>query len=314
LGGRKGQGALAVALFGLGCGGLGEPFDWREWPRREHVVAAEGESVCALAGRYGVAAPAILRANGLTGSGKKLAGGTRVRLPSEPLRHRIVQGETLADLARWYGLPVTTLAKANGISDPDQIAADHWLRVPPGARTGCPPPIAVARAPAEQPAPETESSVARAPAEQPEAETQSFDAVPLTTVARAPVKQPAPNTECSQVEARRMLERAQSSYDAAHFEEALDLAKASQRLLETDGGGRESDRLRARAAWISGLSYAGFGRAESAVAAFRTALELDPSLGDQEAMSAMSPKVRTLVESARLASVAAPPQDNPRSP
>ena len=223
-----------MALFGLGCGGAGEPFyiDFREMPRRVHVVDAEGESVCALAGRYGVAAPALLRANGLTGSGQKLAEGTRVRLPSEPLRHRITQGETLAGLARWYGFPVTRLAEANGISDPDQIAVDHWLRVPPGARTGCPP-IAVARAPAAQPAPETESSV-----EQPEPETESFDAAPLTTVARAPAEQPAPETECSHVEARRMLERAQSSYDAAHFEEALDLAKASQRLLEADGGGR----------------------------------------------------------------------------
>ena len=141
LGGRKGRRALAVVLFGLGCGGVGEPFyiDFREMPRRVHAVYAEGESVCALAGRYGVAVPALLRANGLTGSGQKLAEGTRVRLPSEPLRHRIAQGETLADLARWYGFPVTRLAEANGISDPDQIAADHWLRVPPGARTGCPP-------------------------------------------------------------------------------------------------------------------------------------------------------------------------------
>jgi LysM repeat protein len=303
---------LAVALFGMGCGGGPFYIDFREmWPRRVHVVDAEGESVCALAGRYGVAAPALLRANGLTDSDRALAQGTRVRLPSEPLRHRIAQGETLSDVARWYGLPVTTLARENHISDPDRIAVDHWLHVPRGARTGCPPPIAVARAPAAQPAPETESSVARASAEQLEPETECFDAAPLTTVARAPAAQPAPETECSHSEARRMLERAQSSYDAAHFAEALDLAKASQRLLEVDGGGRESDRLRARAAWISGLSYAGFDRTESAVAAFRTALELDPSLGDQEAIS---PKVRTLVESARLAPVAAPPQDNPRSP
>jgi hypothetical protein len=138
---------------------------------------------------------------------------------------------------------------------------------------------------------------------QPEPETESFDAAPLTTVSQAPAKQTAPEAECSHV-ARRMLERAQSSYDAARFEDALDLAKASQRLLEADGDGRESDRLRARAAWISGLSFAGFGRTEAAVAAFRTALDLDPSLGDQEDLS---PKVRTLVESARLASVAAPP-------
>lgn len=226
--GRQGSGALVVALFGLGCGGVGEPFyiDFREMqprlhmeprvraePRarmgpRVHVVAAEGESVCVLAGRYGVAAPALLRANGLTASDRALARGTQVRLPPEPLRHRIAQGETLADLARWYGLPVTRLARANGISDPDRIDADH------------------------------------------------------------------------------------------------EFATSSQRLLEPHAGGAEADRLRAHAFWISGLVYTGLGRTESAVTAFRTALELVPSLADQEAMS---PKVRTLVEFARVASVAGPP-------
>jgi LysM repeat protein len=362
-----------VALFGLGCGGVGEPFyiDFREMqprlhmeprvraePRagmgaRVHVVAAEGESVCVLAGRYGVAAPALLRANGLTASDRALARGTQVRLPPEPLRHRIAQGETLADLARWYGLPVTRLARANGISDPDRIDADHWLRVPAGARTGCAPATAVAQAPAQptfaaqlvpevppaaeaqlvrevpvaavaQPVPEITPeaaaqpvrevppapAVARAPA-RPAFATQPAPEVPPGAAAQpvrevppVPVAQPAAEEEPSYEEARRTLARAQSRYDAADFGEALEFATSSQRLLEPHAGGAEADRLRAHAFWISGLVYTGLGRTESAVTAFRTALELVPSLADQEAMS---PKVRTLVEFARIASVAGPP-------
>ena len=96
-----------------------------------------------------------------------------------------------------------------------------------------------------------------------------------------------------------MLERAQSSYDSADFEASLELAKSSLHLLDSEAGGPESNRLRARAAWIEGLSNTGLGQAERAVASFRTALALDPSVADQEAMS---PKVRTLVESARVAS------------
>jgi LysM repeat protein len=281
-------------------------------------VAAEGESVCVLAGRYGVAAPALLRANGLTASDRALARGTQVRLPPEPLRHRIAQGETLADLARWYGLPVTRLARANGISDPDRIDADHWLRVPPGARTGCAPATAVAQAPAQptfaaqlvpEVPPAAEAQLVRevpvAAVAQPVPEiTPEAAAQPVREVPPVPVAQPAAEEEPSYEEARRTLARAQSRYDAADFGEALEFATSSQRLLEPHAGGAEADRLRAHAFWISGLVYTGLGRTESAVTAFRTALELVPSLADQEAMS---PKVRTLVEFARIASVAGPP-------
>jgi hypothetical protein len=99
-----------------------------------------------------------------------------------------------------------------------------------------------------------------------------------------------------------MLKRAQSSYDAADFEASLELAKSSLRLLEKEAG-PEAAQLRARAAWIEGLSHTALGHQEPAVASFRAALALDPSFADQQTLS---PKVRFLVESARVA-VAAPP-------
>jgi LysM repeat protein len=388
------------------------------------MVVTRGESACAIAGRYGVAASAVRRANG--GSfGQTLVPGTSVRVGSEPLRHQIAPGETLAGLARWYGLSVETLAWANGLDNPNRIAAGSWLRVPPGARTGCPPPTLVARQPGGEPdfaplplpaadrVPESESKpVARAavaapvapaplPAIQPRTQSaavarietppkseQSVQPVltpppavavrlvpaiepaalatkpvptpqtePIPEVARKPepstrqalavrrapearpalatlpapparpavaVKpaaavrpalaaqpppapprvsrpRPEPEQEVSHKEARRMLARAQSRYDAADFGAALDLATSSLRLLEPHRGAPEADRLRARANWISGLVYTGLGQSPSAVAAFRTALALDPSLADPAA--SMSPKVRTLVDLAGVPSV-----------
>jgi LysM repeat protein len=242
------RGALAVALFGLGCGGeiwYLNPELFGPQTIHPQVVAANGERACELAGRS-----------------------------SDPVRHRVVPGETLAGLARWYGLPVSNLARANGIRDPDRIAAGSWLRIPPGARTGCPPPLVVASAPRERPA-----SAAQAPP-------------------------PAEPVEVSHEEARRMLVRAQSRYDAADFGEALEFASASLRLLEPFAGAPQADRLRANGSWISGLVYTGLEQPQSAVESFRTALELDPSLADA---GPISPKVRTLVDRASVALVETPP-------
>jgi hypothetical protein len=194
-------------------------------------------------------------------------------------------------MARWYGLPVTAFARENEIPDPDRIAAGTVLRIPPGARTGCPPPASIARV-TRPPEPGTESSphVTRP---EPERNPESFQAE-SSLPSRAETSFPA---------ARRMVERAQSSYDAADFEASLELAKSSLHLLESEPEGPESARLEARAAWIAGLCYTALGRREPAVASFRSALDQDPSLADQESMS---PKVRSLVDSARVA-VAAPP-------
>jgi hypothetical protein len=97
-----------------------------------------------------------------------------------------------------------------------------------------------------------------------------------------------------------MLVRAQSRYDASDFGEAIELATSSLRLLEPHRGAPEADRLRARASWISGLVYTGLGQSPSAVAAFRTALALDPSLA--KPATSISPKVRTLVDLASVPS------------
>jgi tetratricopeptide (TPR) repeat protein len=235
LAGRGGRSALAAALFGLGCAG-------EIWYLDPDILRS---SQPVDARRHPAVSP-----RGLRGCGPA----------SEPLRHRVAPGETLSDLARWYGLPVATLARD------DWIAADRWLRIPPGARTGCRPPAAVARA-ARRPQPRIEAS---SPAE---------SSLPAT---------------------RRMLKRAQSSYDAADFEASLELAKSSLHLLESEAENPEAAGLHARAAWIAGLSYTALGHRDPAVASFRAALDHDPSLADQEAMS---PKVRFLVESARVASV-----------
>jgi hypothetical protein len=296
---REGRGALFAALFGLGCAGeiwyldpdlvSGHPV---ASARRDRAVSARGESAC---GRV--------------------------------LRTQVAPGETLSDLARFYGVSVARLAEENGIRDPNRIAADSWLRIPPGARVGCPPSAAIARAlptparkmespAAAEPSPAFRPSdpVERSPASKQFPDWDPFPAPPSAAkpvdaskpspaVKASPAVKPSPAAESSNAAAQRMLERAQSSYDAADFEAALELAKSSLHLLENEAEEPQAAQLRARAAWIEGLSHTALGHREPAVDSFRTALALDPSLADQQTMS---PKVRFLVESARVA-VAAPP-------
>lgn len=60
-----------------------------------------------------------------------LATGVTWAAPSPPLRHRVQPGETLTLIAAQYGSTVPAIVAANRLADPDQIAANQILVVPP---------------------------------------------------------------------------------------------------------------------------------------------------------------------------------------
>lgn len=104
-------------------------------------------------------------------------------------------------------------------------------------------------------------------------------------------------------EARGHLELANSAYDAADFQQAIDQAQSCLRALSPDPEESpapeesEGNAIRARCHLVSGMAAAGLEQRSRAVEEFRLALDLDPSLAlDPEHTS---PRVLELLERAR---------------
>ena len=103
-----------------------------------HVVVA-GESLSAIAGRYGVAADVIIAANGLADANHIFIGQTLIvpgALASQSgpelwqRTHIVAAGETLSGIADEYEVGLQALEQANGLRNPDHVFAGQVLAVP----------------------------------------------------------------------------------------------------------------------------------------------------------------------------------------
>ena len=278
---RAGWAGSAVAIAAACAGAPPEPPAPAAAPRAATVAARPGESACQAAGRLGVSVAALRAANALREPDDRPLGARPLAVPPRaPLEHRIRSGETLARVAAWYGHSVGDLAQANGLADPDRIVAGADLRIPPGARTGCPPPPMVARAPSPPP-------VSAGPRRTP--------AAPRQPAAAGPAAQPAPSAPSPELLARAddQLERASLRYDAADFTAVVAHARSAQDLLAAQPDHPAVVERRARAAWLAGLGHAGLDDRENAAHALREAIALRPELRDDPRLS---PRILSLLE------------------
>jgi LysM repeat protein len=103
-----------------------------------HVVAG-GETLAQIAARYHTTVSALVATNHLASANLIRTGqvllipGTST--PAGPVRHTVVEGETLAGIASQFHTSVMALVAANGITNPNVIAIGRVLVIP-GATAG----------------------------------------------------------------------------------------------------------------------------------------------------------------------------------
>ena len=93
-------------------------------------VVQQGDSLAAIAARYGVTVEELSRLNGLRDS--LPPAGTRLVIPV-PRSYTVRPGDTLSHIAARFGTTVASLARLNGIENPDLLYAGTTLTLPSAA-------------------------------------------------------------------------------------------------------------------------------------------------------------------------------------
>jgi spore germination protein len=97
-------------------------------------VVNPGESLWAIAKRYGVSVDEIVRVNELDDP-TRLTVGQALLIPTDDSVHIVAPGESLWSIARRYGTTVEAIARLNNLASPSQLYVGQRLRIPgPGAK------------------------------------------------------------------------------------------------------------------------------------------------------------------------------------
>jgi putative chitinase len=109
-----------------------------------------GDTLSAIASRYGTSVSALARANGISNpnhirAGQRLtisgASGSGAAAPrSGGSSYTVKSGDTLGGIAQRFGTTVSALARANGISNPNRINVGQRLTIPGGSGPSAPAP------------------------------------------------------------------------------------------------------------------------------------------------------------------------------
>ena len=127
--------SLALPALGLAvlAGGALAPVDRSA---TTHVVRA-GETLSAIARRYGVTVEELVQTNGLNNPDLIYAGQILtipIALEAGTSLYTVQQGETLSEIAARYGVPVESIMAVNGLPTRDSIAVGQQLVIPPAVQ------------------------------------------------------------------------------------------------------------------------------------------------------------------------------------
>ncbi|MDF2724223.1 MAG: lysM domain protein [Paenibacillus sp.] len=92
-------------------------------------VVQPGDSLWAIARRYGVSVDEIVRLNEIEDP-TRLAVGQALVVPTSDTIHTVIPGETLWTISRRYGVSVEEIARANHLTDPSQLYVGQRLQIP----------------------------------------------------------------------------------------------------------------------------------------------------------------------------------------
>ncbi len=151
-------------------------------PHPDRIAVAGGDTLYALARRYGVPVRAIIDANNLQPP-YRLVAGASLALP-QVRSHRVEPGDTLAGVARQYGVDASTLASTNHLAPPFIVKTGTTLLLPAPVEPGrtvvatMPPPARAAAPPPPPAAAPVSAAPPPAPAKPPEPAPAMAEAVP----------------------------------------------------------------------------------------------------------------------------------------
>lgn len=92
-------------------------------------VVNPGDSLWAIAKRYGVPVDDIVRINEID-EPTRLAVGQALVIPTSDTVHRVVAGESLWTISRRYGVPVEEIVRVNNLTNPSQLYVGQRLQIP----------------------------------------------------------------------------------------------------------------------------------------------------------------------------------------
>jgi LysM repeat protein len=108
-------------------------------------VVQRGDTLTAIAYRYGVSVSDIVRANNLVNPNRIYA-GQRLVIPCGPVTppvppstgtyYTVQRGDTLAKIAMRYGVSVWSIVQANNLANPNVIYPGQRLHIPPASESG----------------------------------------------------------------------------------------------------------------------------------------------------------------------------------
>lgn len=95
---------------------------WKPMARYLDYIVQEGDTLSALAARYGTTVESIVRLNHIADPNRITTGQQlRIAVNSQDAVYVVQRGDTLGRIARWSGLPLRELAHANGIQNENLI-------------------------------------------------------------------------------------------------------------------------------------------------------------------------------------------------
>lgn len=93
------------------------------------TYTVQGETLLAIAQRYGVELAALIEANGLNNAGT-VCGGQTLTIPTNPPQQHLVVRDTIPLLAARYGVEAEALLRVNNLTDPCQLLPADLLQIP----------------------------------------------------------------------------------------------------------------------------------------------------------------------------------------